>query len=94
MPTGQSGTVLQFIRRFAAAQQTTVPPDPDLLGQFLTQPKGPAFAALVRRHGPMVLHLCRRILQNEHEAEDAFQATFLVLSRKAAGLRPHESLGG
>src|SRR5262249_7367725 len=49
---------------------------------------------LVRRHGPMVLRLCLGILQNEQDAEDAFQATFLILNRKAPSLRPRVSLGG
>jgi DNA-directed RNA polymerase specialized sigma24 family protein len=52
-----------------------------------------AFAALVERHGPIVLHTCRSIVRDEHEAEDAFQATFLVLVRKAGALWTRDSLG-
>src|SRR5439155_22493762 len=52
-----------------------------------------AFAALVRRHGPMVLNVGQRVLHNGHDAEDVFQATFLVLTRKAGSLRWHESVG-
>ena len=52
-----------------------------------------AFAALIERHGPVVLHTCRSILRNEHDAEDAFQATFLTLVRKARSLWVRDSLG-
>src|SRR6476660_282687 len=48
--------------------------------------------ALMRRHGPMVLGVCQRVLRNVHDAEDAFQATFLVLVRKASSLRSREAL--
>src|SRR5437763_10912576 len=52
-----------------------------------------AFAVLVERHGPMVLRACRRALRDEHAAEDAFQATFLVLARKAGSVRRRDTLG-
>ena len=55
---------------------------------------GPAFAALVERHGPMVLGVCRRVLEDDHLAEDAFQATFLVLVRRGRSLRAGDALGG
>jgi len=68
--------------------------DATLLKRFVTCREEAAFAALVQRHGPRVLGACRRILRNEHDAEDAFQATFLLLARKAADMPWRESVGG
>jgi len=67
--------------------------DGQLLERFATSQDEEAFEALVRRHGPMVLGLCRQMTGDEHAAEDAFQATFLVLVRNVATIRKHESLG-
>jgi DNA-directed RNA polymerase specialized sigma24 family protein len=67
--------------------------DAQLLECFVTRRDEVAFEALVRRHGPMVLGLCRRLLRNPQDAEDAFEATFLVLVRKAASIRQCELLG-
>jgi RNA polymerase sigma factor (sigma-70 family) len=63
-----------------------------LLERFTRQQDGAAFAALVRRHGPMVLRVCRRGCANAHDAEDAFQATFWVLVCKAGSIRRPELL--
>ena len=68
--------------------------DSQLLDRFLIRRDEQAFAALVSRHGPMVLGLCRSVLRNEHDAEDAFQATFIVLARKAGSIWERNSLGG
>src|SRR5215213_5072040 len=68
--------------------------DGQLLRRFLSYRNDIAFEALVRRHGPMVLGVCRRVLRDAADADDAFQATFLVLVRKAGSLRAPDRLAG
>lgn len=68
--------------------------DRQLLARFLRSSDGPAFEALVRRHGPLVKNVCKRVLQHDQDTEDAFQATFLVLARKARSIQAFQSLAG
>src|SRR6516165_7739718 len=86
MPT-RADRLLPYVRR-TASQAAPDPDDSTLLACFLTGRDPAAFEALVARHGPMVLRVCQHVLGNRHDAEDAFQATFLVLARKAASIRP------
>lgn len=83
---------LRRLRGQLAAQQHSDDSDEQLLHAYLSNRDDSSFAVLVRRHGPMVLHVCRRVLGHEQDAEDVFQATFLVLSRQAAKLRKKASL--
>ena len=92
MAKGPLGNLLEHIRQLAAAQPTGQRPDGELLERFVRHRDEAAFAALVERHGPMVLRVCRRVLQQAQDAEDACQATFLVLARKAASIRKQASL--
>jgi RNA polymerase sigma factor (sigma-70 family) len=86
--------VIRHLRRDVLLQEGDGITDGQLLESFLTRREEVAFELLVRRHGPMVLGVCRRVLRNAHDAEDAFQATFLVLFHKAASLRSRDNLGG
>src|SRR5436189_1462212 len=83
-------SLLQHVRRLAA----TASSDEQLLADFLARRSDDAFAALIGRHGPMVLNVCRRILHDAHAAEDVFQATFLVLADRAGAIRRPTSLAG
>ncbi|HYT88064.1 MAG TPA: RNA polymerase sigma factor [Gemmataceae bacterium] len=94
MSNGQLGAVLSHVHRLVGVPSVEELGDGQLLERFLQTHEEGAFAALVRRHGPMVLGVCRRLLQDPHAAEDAFQATFIVLLRRARSLDRHPSLGG
>jgi RNA polymerase sigma factor (sigma-70 family) len=93
MATAQATVLLKHLRDLVAADKTTELPDAQLLEQFTSNQEEAAFESLVRRYGPLVLGVCRRVLRHWHDAEDAFQATFLVFARKAASIRKVQSLG-
>jgi RNA polymerase sigma factor (sigma-70 family) len=93
MPDGEIHAVVDFIHGLVVDPDLASQTDNELLKQFLSTRNENAFEALVRRHGPMVLGLCRRILRDPQDAEDAFQAAFLVLVRKAASIARPELLG-
>jgi RNA polymerase sigma factor (sigma-70 family) len=84
--------ILHHFRRVAASQRASDLADGELLEAFAVRRDGACFEALVRRHGPMVLGVCRRVLRDPHDAEDAFQAVFLVLVRRAAAV-PRAAVG-
>lgn len=84
--------LVRYLRTLTAGRVNDACTDQQLLEQFVTRREQTAFASLVRRHGPMVLGVCRRVLDHDQDAEDAFQATFLILARKAGSIRKHESL--
>src|SRR5947209_8053263 len=90
MPANAVVSLLQHVRGLAAA----APSDEQLLADYLACRSDEAFSALMGRHGPMVLNVCRRILHDAHAAEDAFQATFLVLADRAAAIQRRASLAG
>jgi RNA polymerase sigma factor (sigma-70 family) len=87
-----SETLVRYIRGLVIRPEQDEATDAALLGRFIADRDERAFAALVDRHGPLVLQVCRRVLGDVHDAEDAFQAAFLVLARKAATVRPRKAL--
>jgi RNA polymerase sigma factor (sigma-70 family) len=93
MANSQTNGVLRYLRRTALRRDGARLTDGQLLDLFLTAREEAAFEELVRRHGPMVLGVCRRVLDNFHDAEDAFQATFLVLVHKAPSIVARETVG-
>jgi RNA polymerase sigma factor (sigma-70 family) len=93
MATNQLRRVLQALRGAALPHEEAALADGQLLERYLRGREEAAFAALVQRHGPMVWGVCRRLLRSHHDAEDAFQATFLVLVRKAASVVPRDLVG-
>src|SRR5271166_28593 len=94
MAEGQLATIVRHVRGMVLDRRPQDWTDLQLLSTFIACQDQAAFAALVGRHGPMVLRVCRRVLGHVQDAEDAFQATFLVLAANAASVRKRESLAG
>src|SRR5262249_32623577 len=93
MPRAQLSPVVRHIRKLVEAQTTKELTDAQLLHRFAIERDHTAFAALLQRHGRLVLGVCRQGLGNLQDAEDAFQATFLVLAREAASIRQGDVVG-
>jgi RNA polymerase sigma factor (sigma-70 family) len=93
MATHRLRRTIEHLHRIVAPPGADAQTDAQLLARFLTCRDEAAFAGLVRRHGPMVLGVCRRVLRHEQDAEDAFQAAFLVLARKAGSVLKRAAVG-
>ncbi len=92
----RQGTLLQDFQTLCDSGAIGSLTDAQLLGRFIDrrgETAEAAFTALIERHGPMVWRVCRSVLRDEHDAQDAFQATFLVLVRRAAAIRDRSSVG-
>src|SRR5258708_1447941 len=92
MAATQLSSVMAHLRRLVLLRDSGGLPDEKLLESFVTRHEEASFEVLVRRHGTMVMGVCRRVLRRHHDAEDAFQATFLILARKAAAIASPELL--
>jgi RNA polymerase sigma factor (sigma-70 family) len=93
MAQAQTRSLLDYIRGVLAEADADKQSDRELLHRFSADHDEIAFKAILRRHGPMVLRICQRLLDKREDAEDVFQATFLVLSRRSTALRWRESIG-
>ena len=87
MASARVADLLRHLRQLFHPPGAEEQSDHQLLQRFLAHREEEAFTALVQRHGPVVLRVCRQVLRDEQDAEDAFQATFLVLARKAGAIR-------
>jgi RNA polymerase sigma factor (sigma-70 family) len=92
MASGQFSAMLGYLHRFLRPAYRAETSDGKLLERFVATKDEAAFETLVRRHAAMVLGVCRRVLGDAHDVEDAFQATFLVLVRRASAIRKRDSV--
>jgi RNA polymerase sigma factor (sigma-70 family) len=93
MKPERAQVVMRHVQSILASSDTDALSDRELLCRFAEHGEAAAFAAVVRRHGPMVLRVCQRVLANPHDADDAFQAAFIVLARKAGARTWQASVG-
>src|SRR5829696_6979379 len=93
MASGFRGSVIDSVRRLYGTGTVAALSEAQLLERFVGRGDADAFEAILVRHGPMVLGVCRRVLDDPHDVDDAFQATFLVLIQKAGSIRDREVLG-
>jgi RNA polymerase sigma factor (sigma-70 family) len=93
MTKAVTGNIRQVLHRVVEDQRARELPDQDLLQRFIDWHDEAAFLSILRRHGPMVLGVCRALLPNDADAEDGFQATFLIFAQKARSIRKTPSLG-
>src|SRR6266571_1309361 len=92
MSIGPATLLLRHLRGVGGLDDFDGVPDRELLRRFVCERREPCFAALVHRHGPMVWRACTRVLDSRHDAEDVFQAVFLILARKAAAHHWRDSI--
>ena len=93
MPSVNRDAVVEAIQRLFDQGTVVALGEKQLLDRFIVRGDQSAFEAIVGRHGPMVLSICRRVLDDQHDVEDAFQATFLILVKKAGSIRHRDVLG-
>src|ERR1700738_2848412 len=94
MATASINALLRQLTRGMAAEALSGQTDQQLVERFLAEQDEAAFEAILRRHGPMVYRVCQRVLRQDQDAEDAFQATFLLLAQKLRTVRRLDSLAG
>ena len=93
MIASHKGSIVRDVQTLFACGSLAGLSDGQLLDRFVARREEAVFEAIIERHGPMVWGVCHRVLRDHHDAEDAFQATFLVLARKASSILPRGMVG-